>query len=101
MMTHTQTSTNEQIVLRIMRSLPDERVTEFLDFARFLEFQATKSARQQDATEYDEEHAWGDVLAKPGAKDVLRSMAREALEEYETGQATEITTTEDGRLAPA
>jgi len=31
----------------------------------------------------------------------FRAMARQALEDYQAGRTTEITITEDGRLAPA
>lgn len=86
----------EQLVLRIMRRLPAYRVLELVDFARFLEKQVTQ--QEEDATTED---AWGRVLAKPAAKQLLREMAREAREDYQAGRTTEIQVTDQGELGPA
>lgn len=109
MQTKVQSSAYEQIVIRIMRRLPPECVLELVDFARFLEFQTTKRDRHgvgEEDTKTEEviqvsDKKWEQILAKPEAKQMMRDMAREALEEYRAGQTTDITITEDGRLAPA
>lgn len=99
--------THEETVIRIMRKLPPERVLELVDFARFLEHQSAQEQvewmEEEETTEEIRagEEKWDQLLARPEAKRVLREMAREAREDYHTGQTTDITTTEDGRLAPA
>ena len=99
--------TPEQTVIRIMRKLSPERVSELIDFARFLEFQATE--RYQDwvkteAVRDDQAGAadqrWEELFAQPEAKRLMQQMAREAREEYRAGRTTEIVETDDGRLAP-
>ena len=109
MQTTFQDSAHEQTVISIMRRLPPERVLQLVDFAQFLELQATKRHGDwldEEETEIEEEtraseEKWHELLAKPEAKRVMREMAREAREEYRAGRTTDIATTEDGRLAPA
>jgi hypothetical protein len=103
-----QPSAHEQTVVSIMRKLPPERILELVDFARFLELQGTKKYDEwlDEETETEEEiraseERWDQLLAQPEAKRVLREMACEAREDYHAGRTTEITITEDGRLAPA
>lgn len=84
----------EERLVGIVRRLPPERVMQLVDFARFLEANSEEEAEADEA-------AWDELLSKPEAKRKLREMAREALEDYHAGKATEIETTEDGRLAPA
>ena len=100
-------TTLEQTVIQIMRKLSPERVSELIDFARFLEFQATE--RYQDwvkteAVRDDQAGAgdqrWEEILAQPEAKRLMRQMAREAREDYRAGRTTEMVETDDGRLAP-
>ena len=98
-----QPAAHEQTVVSIMRKLPPERILELVDFARFL---ALQSAKREEETETEEkirasEEEWDQLLAQPEAKRVLREMAREAREDYHAGRTTGITTTEEGRLAPA
>ena len=98
----------EQTLLRIVRRLPPERIFQLVDFARFLEFQTTRSYDDwlnEEETETEEEiraseAKWDKLFAKPEAKRVMREMAREALEDYRAGRTTDIAITEDGRLAP-
>jgi len=101
-----QPSAHERTVISIMRKLPPERILELVDFARFLEHQSAKEYERLDEGEAAEEtrageEKWDRLLAQPEAKRVLREMAREARENYQAGQTTDITITEDGRLAPA
>jgi len=83
--------TYEQTLVSIARALPPNRADELLDFARFLQNLATK--------ESDEEE-WEQLLAKPEAQRVMLEMARKAREDLKASRATEITLTDDGRLAP-
>jgi hypothetical protein len=109
MQTIAQPSAHERTVVSIMRKLPPERILELVDFARFLELQSTKECGEwldEEETETEEEicaneEKWDQLLAQPDAKRVLREMAYEAREDYRAGQTTDITITEDGRLAPA
>jgi hypothetical protein len=99
----------EQAVVSIMHRLPPERVSQLVDFAQFLEFQATKryddwlAEKETEAEEKTRasEEKWDELFAKPEAKRVMRGMAREAREDYCAGRTTDIAVTEDGRLAPA
>jgi len=79
-----------------MRRLPPERVLQLVDFARFLEFQASERYDEwpdEEETETEEEiraseEKWDALFAKPEAKHVMREMAREAREDYRAGQTT-------------
>ena len=84
----------EDRLVGIVRRLPPERVMQLVDFARFLE---AESEEDIEATQAQ----WDDLLTKPEAKRKLRDMAREAVDDYRAGRATDIKVTEDGRLAPA
>lgn len=110
MQTAFQSSTYEQTVINIIRKLPPERVLQLVDFARFLEFQIVQKSYDdwldEEETETEEgicvsEEKWDELFAKPESKRVMREMAHEALEEHRAGRTTDITITEDGRLAPA
>lgn len=104
-----QDSAYEQTVISIMRRLPPERVLQIVDFARFLELQAAMKhddwLDEEEAETEEEirasEKRWDELLARPEAKRVMREMAREAREDYCAGRTTDITITEDERLAPA
>lgn len=100
-------TTIEEAVIKIMRKLPPERVSELVDFARFLEFRATEydedwvEAQSEEVNQAETtEQRWGELLAQPEAKRLMRQMAREAREDYHAGRSTEIVETQDGRLAP-
>ncbi|MBI5650306.1 MAG: hypothetical protein HZC40_07670 [Chloroflexi bacterium] len=81
--------TLEQTLVNIVRTLPPERATELLDFARFLQFLTTNDETQ-----------WDQLFAKPEAQRAMLQMAREAREDYRAGRATDLAITDDGRLAP-
>jgi len=87
----TQSSEYEQTVINIVRKLPSEHVLQLIEFAKFLEFQsAKKNSNGTDKTETEDEisiseEKWNQVFAKPEALRVLREMAKEALEDYHTG----------------
>jgi hypothetical protein len=98
MQTASYPSIHEQAVLQIMRRLPPERLVELVDFARFLEFQATvqdKGWLEDDAAE----DQWDQLLARPEAKRLMREMAHEARADYQAGQTTDLHITEEGRLS--
>jgi hypothetical protein len=95
-------------LIGIVRKLPPERVLQLVDFARFLEAQTTERYDAVLAGEAESEEEirasqakWDELLSQPEARRVMREMAREALEDYRTGQTTDITITDDDRLAPA
>ncbi len=103
--TSLSTSKYEKVIVHIMRHLPPEKMLELVDFARFLEFQVTQRDGKLDdlkdtETPGDSEEKWVQLLAKPEAKRKLREMAREATEDYQAGQTTEIAITKDGRITP-
>lgn len=98
MQTTSYPSTHEQTVVRIMRRLPPERLVELVDFAQFLDFQAT--VQNEGWLEGDTmEDKWDELLARPEAKRLLREMAHEARADYQAGQTTDINIAEDGRLS--
>ncbi|MCL4859969.1 MAG: DUF2281 domain-containing protein [Caldilineaceae bacterium] len=81
----------EKELIQLVRTLPPERVAQLVDFARFLAFQTTQGsngwdeeeAAQEAALRADEER-WDRLLSRPEAKALLRQMAQEAMEEYNT-----------------
>ncbi len=111
MLTDSQTSAHEQMVIRIMRRLPAERILQLVDFARFLELETTR--KHEDWLDEDEgepqteeeirasEEKWDALSAQPETKRLMRDMAREALEDYRAGRTTDIMITDDGQLAPS
>jgi hypothetical protein len=104
----TQTGAYEQMLIRIVRTLPPERIAQLVDFARFLRSQVAQSRDADWLNEEEEsedqvrasEEKWDELLAKPEAQRAMVAMAREAREDFQAGRTTDITITEDGRLAP-
>lgn len=88
----------EQKLMAIARRLPPERLTHLVAFARFLEDELDSDKATASYTEADAR--WDDLLASPEGQRTLLKLAREAQEEYEAGQTTEIIVTDDDRLAP-
>ena len=110
MQTAFQSSAYEQTVINIIRKLPPERILQLVDFAHFLEFQVIRKGDadclDERETEIEEdirasEEKWDELFAKPEAKQIMREMAHEALEDYRARRTTDIAITKDGRLAPA
>ncbi len=87
--------TFEQALMKIARSLPPDRAAELLDFARFLQ---TLTAKPETLDESAEDK-WDQLFAQPEAQRAMLEMAREAHEDFRAGRATDITITDDGRLA--
>lgn len=103
--TKSHSSPYEQTVIKIMRKLPPDRISELVDFARFLEQIARRDEKEEEAAEMQKdispgEEKWDQLLARPEAKRAMREMAREAREDYHAGRTTDIAVTDDGYLAP-
>ena len=101
-----QPSAYEQALISIVRTLPVERVVQILDYAHYIQSRTVEDFGFLDDDETEEEiraseEKWDRLFAKPEAQRVMREMAHEALEDYRAGRTTDITITEDGRLAPA
>lgn len=97
-----QTLTYEQTLVDIARTLPPDRAAELLDFARFLKELVTQPANvseSEKATRASEER-WDALLAQPTAQRAMIQMARAAREDFRAGRATDISITDNGRLAP-
>ena len=76
----------ERQLIKIIRRLPVERVSEVIDFAKFLELQQTKIREQRPpfvnnelSTEGDKK--WDALLASDEAQQLLETMADEASNE--------------------
>lgn len=100
----TQLEVYEQTLLQIVRSLPLPRVSQVVDFARFIQ-ERTLSDDVLDEGETDEEVAadnarWDALLASEGSQRLLEKMADEALAEINAGCARPMIFTEDGDIAP-
>ncbi len=103
----TQSVTSEQVIVQIVRKLAPERVSELVNFARFLEFQSRDDYAnwvEVEDSHSDQSHKvdadWDELFARPEAKRLMRQMANEAREDYLAGRTTGIAETEDGRLTP-
>jgi len=96
-------TTYEQMLIDIVRTLPPERVSELVDFARFLKSRVVKPYEppvlEEEESEGDEKRE--QLLAKPEAQQVMIEMAHEARADLYAGRTTDIAITEDGRLTPA
>ena len=95
-----QTQSLEQTLVAIVRTLPQARVIELVDFARYLQALAIRAREMDAADETEGDRKWDELLARTESQDLLLEMAREARAEYYAGQTTEIDITADGRLAP-
>ena len=87
----------EQALLEVVKQLPDPRVEQLLDFARWLR---TQGAQAYDATDMDAAQLERDELAWFNAyqvrRDEFRTMARQAVADFAAGKTTEMVI-EDGR----
>ena len=100
-----QPAAYEQELIRVVRRLPPERVSQVVDFARFLEFQVIKTGDDdlldEDQSESEAEIAqWDALLATDESQRLLEKMADEAWAEIQAGQAKPMVFTEDGEIAP-
>lgn len=97
-----QTQSMEQTLFNIVRTLPPERVSELVDFARFLQALVirTRDLEIERVEESPGDKKWDELLARAESQELLLEMAREARADYYAGRTTEIDITPDGRLAP-
>jgi len=93
-----QPTVYEQKLIRIVRRLPPERVTQVIDFAQFLE---SKLDEEESEEEIAADNArWDALLATDEAQRLLEKMADEALADMRAGRARPMIFTEDGEIAP-
>jgi hypothetical protein len=97
----------EQRLIGIVRRLPPERVSQVIDFARFLEIQMTKTyddyLLDEDESEKEiaiENTRWDTLLATDEFQCLLEKMADKALADIQAGRARPMVFTEDGEIAP-
>lgn len=90
-----QTSVYENTIVNIINKLPADKISELIDFAKFLESQYLQKKH------IEPEEKWNNLLTEPKAKRVMREMAQEALNDYYAGKTTNIAVTKDERLVPA
>jgi hypothetical protein len=100
-----QTTQAETTLLNIVRSLPPERVSEIVDFARFIQLVAAAEESALDVSEdaaaaIAAEQEWDRLLATPEAQVLLQKMADEALVAINVGQASPLVFDKDGEIAP-
>ncbi len=74
---------DEKKLLKIVRSLPSERVAQLIDYARFLQVYSGSSIEEADLDELDEA-LWDRQFAD--SADVLQQMAEKALAEHRAGK---------------
>lgn len=87
-----ETKLQEQQLLHIMRRLQEERISQLIDFAIFLEMQQVKA----DGTDGNEK--WDALLERDDTQCLLEKMADEAASEIAAGKAMPMRFTDDGRL---
>lgn len=103
---NSQPTEYEQQLIKIIRRLPDDRISQVIDFAKFLEFQlrgASDNPTHQNETEEktaQENKRWDTLLARDDAQKLLEKMADEALAEIEAGHTKAMGFTEDGQIRP-
>ena len=93
----------ERQLIKIIRRLPVERVSEVIDFAKFLELQQAKIREQHPSfvnnelsTEGDKK--WDALLASDEAQQLLETMADEASNEILADNAKPMIFTKSGQL---
>lgn len=86
----------EKTLLRIIHTLPLERVTQVIDFARFIETQIEEDETEQEIAA--SEAKWDELFARPEAQAKMREMAAEALAQADAGMAFDMEFDEKGNL---
>ncbi len=101
---NSQTAVYEKTLLKIARTLPAERVTQLVDFARFLEAQSLSddlALEEVNLAEIEAENAeWDLLLATDESQDLLEKLAGEALKEHQSGKTKAMGFTKEGQIAP-
>ena len=98
-----QSSTYEQTLIGIVRTLPVERVLQVLDFARYVQTQAIQDFGFADETEEEvlaDEAQWDAQFAATEAQGSFAKMAEKVRAEIRAGRTRPMAFTKDGRLAP-
>lgn len=102
--TQTAIQQYEQKLIGIVRRLPPERVSELIDFAQFLAFQARVHGEESPDESEEEIVAdnarWDALFATDESQRLLEKMADEALAEIEAGHAKSMAFTDDGEIVP-
>jgi hypothetical protein len=102
--TPVQPSAYEQSLMRIVRTLPLERVVQILDFARYVQSQAIEDVGFLDEDETAEEiladeARWDAQFAT--TQDGLKKMADKVRADIRAGRTMPMVFTKDGSIAPA
>lgn len=87
----------EQQLSQIIHNLPIERVTQVVDFARFIETQAEEESEQAIQAS---EAKWDELFARPEAQAKMLEMANEALADDKAGLTEEMEFDDEGNLVP-
>jgi hypothetical protein len=97
----------EQTLLGVVRRLPPERVSEVIDFARFLHHRGQSVVEYAEAGEHKSverlaqgDARWDALLATEESQRLLEQMADEALAETEAGMAESVVFTDEGEIGP-
>ncbi|MBD3305575.1 hypothetical protein GF339_04255 [candidate division KSB3 bacterium] len=92
----------EQELLQIVHDLPVERILQILDFARYIQSQATEDfLRLADEDESDilnDEVQWQSQFA--ATQDGLKRMAERVRSEIQAGRTRSMKFTKDGGMVP-
>ncbi|MBF0377347.1 MAG: hypothetical protein HQK72_07665 [Desulfamplus sp.] len=95
----------EQQLINIIRRLPNDRISQVVDFAKFLELQLKgfsnlkcQNELKEDTTE--ENNRWDKLLARDDSQILLEKMADEALAEINAGLTKTMVFTQDVQIKP-
>ena len=96
-----QSSAYEQALLRIVRTLPIERVVQILDYARYIESQAVEDFEilHDDETKEEiiaDEARWEEQFA--ATQDGLKKMTEKVREDIRAGRTSKMVFKNDGRI---
>lgn len=90
----------EKQLSQIVHSLPLERVTQVVDFARFIETQEEFEEEETEEEIQASEAKWDALLARPEAQAKMLEMAQEALADADAGRTFEMKFEDEGNLIP-
>ncbi|MFN8494577.1 MAG: hypothetical protein U0350_43650 [Caldilineaceae bacterium] len=98
-----ETSSYEQALVSIVRTLPSERIAQILDYARYIQAQAQADFDVLDDDETEEairadEERWDAHFAVTQAG--LAKMADKVRAEIRAGRTQKMRFTKDGKIAP-
>ncbi|WP_076793060.1 hypothetical protein [Chlorobium sp. KB01] len=103
---HTVTHTdkeNEKALIKIVRSLPSNRLEQLVDFARFLEAQilSEELVSEEGLSAIEADNAqWDALLETDESQDLLDKLAGEALAEHKAGKTKPMAFNQKGRIVP-